>query len=525
MPKSTPFDLAKAQDFPDWQRDLAWPITPPRLLDAFQRSLAGYLALAKSQDDPARCRLLLAVGGMIGRTLWGLQEYTLCIQEEQRLDLRLVSDAAELDFLRGEPGVAVPSYDLPPQMTQVSLPRYPRVRRFLTTREWTPAWRLPAALLASRTIAVSVNELLVNYAVTQRQRLRFREAGSYLVEARSRAAAPAAEAGRFAPLAERIAGIFGHAADLEEPYLSRMQALASARIEPILAQGQRDIEAFSRLPRTPEEMWSATGGKYAGRLLGLEVMARGGEVVRFDHGGTTGMTSFTGSDAMVEFCVSSRFVAGTPALAEVIRAGAHVSAEVVGHNGFPNIRKLRLPTRRPGPRRKVMYLASLSLSHRKNSTSSISELVYNDWSHRLTNMLAGLPIDLVIKPHPMSVPADGHHSLEALAEVSYRPFEEVMAQADVYVYDVLNSTTFWEALCTDRLVVFIDLGYIGRNPALETMFRQRCRVIEAHYDERNRPQVDAAELEAAVADGAERADPSTYRQLFLDGESEGPQSP
>ncbi len=157
----------------------------------------------------------------------------------------------------------------------------------------------------------------------------------------------------------------------------------------------------------------------------------------------------------------------------------------------------------------------MSFSHRKNPGMSMSELVYTDWSQRLTAMLARLPSELVIKPHPMTVPAHGRHPLEAQAEVRYEPFESIMAEGDVFVCDAIFSTAFWETMCNDRPVVFIDLGNIGRNAALEPIFRRRCRVVAAHYDERNRPQVDAAELEAAVADGADREDPSTYRQLFL----------
>ncbi len=512
--RPTPFDPAMAASFPEWRRDLAWPITPKRLLSAFERSLTGYLELAKAQDDPAQRHLLLAVGGMMAGRLWALQEYALCVQEERKMGLRLTAGAAELDYLRGEAGAELRAPDLPRQMTQIVLPRHPLVRRLLTTHEWTSTWRLPAALLSAPATAVSVNELLVDYAATHRSRLRSREAGSFLVEAR-RQGAPASRSGQHADLSHRIAEIYAQAAQLEEPYRSRMKALATATIEPYLEYGQHDIDALSRLADMPREIWSGTGSQYPGRVLGLEVMARGGKVMRFDHGGTTGMVSFKALFELAEFGATTHFVAATPKLAEVMRASYDIKAQVVGHTGFPSIRKIRLNKRRSGPRRKVMYLSSTSLSHRKNATSTISELVYADWSHRLTALLAGLPIDLTIKPHPMSVPAHGRHPLEDLAEVSYRPFEEIMGEADVYVYDGLNSTTFWEAMCTDRLVVFLDLGYVGRNAALETRFRQRCRVVDVHYDERNLPQVDGAELEAAVVGGADREDPSAYRQLFL----------
>ena len=196
-------------------------------------------------------------------------------------------------------------------------------------------------------------------------------------------------------------------------------------------------------------------------------------------------------------------------------ANGDFGAEINGHTGFPNIREIRLNARQSGTRRKVIYLSSVSLSHRKNPGMSMSELVHIDRSQRLAATLARRPIDLVIKPHPMTFPTPGRHPLEARGEVRYEPFESIMSKADVFVCDAIVKTAFWEAMCSDRLVVFIDLDSIGRNTALEPIFRRRCRVVAAHYDERNRPQVDAAELEAAVADGADREDSSAYRQLFL----------
>ena len=62
-------------------------------------------------------------------------------------------------------------------------------------------------------------------------------------------------------------------------------------------------------------MWSGTAGNYPARLVGLEALYRGGEVVRFDHGGSTGLTSPSILIALNELCVSSKFVMGTHNLA------------------------------------------------------------------------------------------------------------------------------------------------------------------------------------------------------------------
>ena len=69
-------------------------------------------------------------------------------------------------------------------------------------------------------------------------------------------------------------------------------------------------------------------------------------------------------------------------------ANGDFGAEINGHTGFPNIREIRLNARQSGTRRKVIYLSSVSLSHRKNPGMSMSELVHIDRSQRLAATLA-----------------------------------------------------------------------------------------------------------------------------------------
>ena len=90
-----------------------------------------------------------------------------------------------------------------------------------------------------------------------------------------------------------------------------------------------------------------------------------------------------------------------------------------------------------------------------------------------------------------------------------------MSDADVFVFDVVNSTIFWEALCTTQPVVYIDLGYTTLLPEIFSLIEKRCVVISANYDGNNIPRIDASELSAAVSGNLEQRDPTAMRELFL----------
>ena len=90
-----------------------------------------------------------------------------------------------------------------------------------------------------------------------------------------------------------------------------------------------------------------------------------------------------------------------------------------------------------------------------------------------------------------------------------------MEEADVFVFDYAQSTTFYEALCTDRPIVFIGMGNPLFAPGVQAMIARRCRVVKARFDSRNLPQIDEEELKEAVCGGGDRADPGEFRALLM----------
>ena len=89
-----------------------------------------------------------------------------------------------------------------------------------------------------------------------------------------------------------------------------------------------------------------------------------------------------------------------------------------------------------------------------------------------------------------------------------------MDDADAFLFDVSQSTTFWEAVCTDRPVILIDFGITRFNATVAPLIRRRCRVVTARWDERNLPSIDPGELTDALCGNTPTVDPAEFRALL-----------
>jgi hypothetical protein len=93
-------------------------------------------------------------------------------------------------------------------------------------------------------------------------------------------------------------------------------------------------------------------------------------------------------------------------------------------------------------------------------------------------------------------------------------FEDVLAQADVLLFDWLLSTTFGHTLKSDKPIVFVDFGLADLQPKAKAMLAQRCAVVDGGFDEQNRAVVDWAELHAAIDRAPTLQDDSFVREYL-----------
>jgi hypothetical protein len=307
-----------------------------------------------------------------------------------------------------------------------------------------------------------------------------------------------------------------------EPYRSRTTALLQAVAEPHLAVAMRDIQAL-RGARLPDAVWTGSGGLYAPRAIGIEVLRRGGPVVRYDHGKPKGFVEGREVDVLTEFAVSTEFVTATEGAAALARH--HSEEGLLPWTRHPQIRGLdgdptfaRLPPVRNGRatsgRLRVVYAPTQLLGFRQLLPAQQPDVIYLNWQMQVAEALAGMPVELTCQPHPEGLFKGLPHPLASVAKAVCGNFDEQLKTADVFVFDYPSTTAMWEAACTDARIVFLDNGAGEMTPPVAKLFRQRAQAITVRHDEGNRPLLDKARLRDAVLGASGPIDPTPLRRLL-----------
>lgn len=507
-----PYDWEVVGADSGWRKAVAHPLSPAEIYALLERQLEDVLDTIAALPDPdTRHVALLAAHGILG-TARGVLIAAATAEKAGRSGISLISGHPVVRHLIGlsEEGARPPR----PVVTR-GRPEHPRhagLRALGRTLSWNPM----ALLRCADATAVTHNSLLSD-AARREANVIFRHASSYFRNAGAAATLPVEPAlvsrltrATIAPLAEG-----GREARAAQDYLQPMVEDELGRARATLAE--------LRQVALPSVLWSASGGQYWARALGLEVMRRGGQAVRFDHGGTTGLIVAAGARVLVELAVSTRFAAATPVAAATVREAITLGpgrpliadVQVSGQRGDSHFESvLTLKRRARAGRLRVLYAPSILFGFRSVFPPSLPDLIYLDWQFRLVEALKRLPVDLLCRPHPEGIFSGQKHPLTELTVTESRPFEQLMDETDVVVLDYPISTTFGYSLCTEKPMVYLDIG-IGRvEPAIKAEFERRARVVGCAPDSRNRPALDEKALADAIF-SQHPVDPTPFRALFL----------
>ena len=309
---------------------------------------------------------------------------------------------------------------------------------------------------------------------------------------------------------------------LDEPYRRRAFDLVEAMARAHLKKAVFDMSALRSEP-LPDEIWTGSGGLYAPRAVGLEVLRRGGRVRRFDHGTPREFVATIETTTLLELAVSSEFVLATEGAAKICRdeldesllPPSH-SIAIHGADGDPVF--ARVPARRAraqaGERLRVVYAPTQLLGFRELVPALPPDVVHLDWQMRVAEALQELPVDFICQAHPEGLFKNRPHPLETVAPTIRGDFDSQLQSADVFIFDCPTTTALWEVACTDARIVYLDMGAGTMTPTVAKLFAERATVIPVVHDENNRPVLDAGALRRAVLDDAAKPDPTAFRRLL-----------
>ncbi len=512
-----------ALDREDWRDSFAWPVAFEALFQLSHRLQRRFVELLTVLEGDERDVMSLV------RPLADIaivMETALALQAEQTSGLCLIGPP-ELDMLRGaaQPD-SVAESSLVDMGAHARTPQIPHqaARRLLRTMSWTPLTRLPATLAAPQALAVTHNPLLVAETRRRRARLRFRHAAPLLE--RMERGAPGAS---LLNGSEQVGALADHALDRltdDDALTVEMRRRTVTLLRPVylrkLAQAGRTLGALRRAKRMPRALWSGTGGFAPARALGIEVKRRGGTVTRFDHGGTMALLAEPYLLAHEDLVVSTDYVMSSAMAAHqaVVAQAADLArpfglVSVTGGRGDPGLDPGPSSARPAARPLRVLFVGTAYYGFSQTYPPFPPAPVYLDWQHRILRMLGSLPIELIHKPHPGGLFTGRPPGVGCLARIDPRLFEEAMADADCFVFDIAASTTFSITLSSDRRIVLLDFGCMRFSEEIRPLIEARCWIVPVVCDDRNRTTVDAEALETAVCAPSPAPDPAPFRRLFL----------
>jgi len=516
-----PADYAAIEGNAGWRQQLGWPLS---LTSAYALGRCGLrriaLAVAGLPAGDAR-DLAAAAAGRVFTSIIPLVEQAYAVAAEGAGGMTLTG-SVEADYMRGA-GMAPAARGFS-AYKKFGTPRWPQARRLARIQSWTPWYRMPAAVLAPDAVAITHNELLREAAREDGVALGFNHAETLFEQVPRGAGLP--EAGMEAAhraLTEAMAP----EPDLESGIAGRLRMLIDRQVAAILGTASVDLAAVRQVRDLPLNVWAGSGGYWPGRILALEIMRRGGTITRFDHGQNRALHDIAEFPAIIDFFVGDRLVAPTEGIARQIdtpELRKFVPADrAITVSGRPYSRDMAAflaANRKRGPaaaRPCVLYAPNILRGQRQTVPANLPDIVYLDWQFRLVEQLASAKLDLLLRPHPQGIFTGRTHPLAAVHPTRSEPFEMLSPEADVFLFDSPYSRVFCKALITDRPIVYVDFGVPYFAPNIQTLIEQRCVILKAMPDERNRPTLNWGDLaDALVAPPMpEKAAVEAFRDLMI----------
>jgi hypothetical protein len=490
-----------------------WPVPLARLAEATSALRLAILAHIPDAPGDLLANAFRLSAYHFSVTASAIAEIALGIENELTTGL-VLTGVPEIDWLRGHSSTVPESEGLRLQRFAQS-PLRSRFGRLARAATWSPLSRWPRAFFLPDAVAVTHNELLRSEARESGLAIGFRHADQWLSEISAADSSPSGQQSRdAAALTEAVAAAVAKAVAVSPQLEKRVAALLAGRLAALMQEALRNMRALEKA-HLPPALWSGTGGYWPSRALGIEVMRRGGTVRRFDHGcGFATLVDPLGA-RLIELCVSTHFVAATATLADILRrqVGTQSAAQIEGGEGDPHFRRAPGPLRQNAKRLRVLYVTGAIFGLRRFWPVKITDFPYLDWQLRVARVLKTLDVDLTLKPHPEGLYRGLPHPLGLAGPVETRPFEEILDDMDVVIFDEPTSTTFWVAVASNCRVVLMNAGLAEFDSHLAPMIEDRVAMVPVFWDDSNRPQFDIAMLNVAIHD-RRAVDYQPLRQLM-----------
>lgn len=359
-----------------------------------------------------------------------------------------------------------------------------------------------ARLASQHIIAVSPSMMVARHAEVISEKVYFARFGEWFRPLNGRTFRSDPEITQVVPT---ISEVFRDFDTRLEPALETHVAMCVKRAHGVVSAHLCRLASKPEL--LPRRLWTGTGGNIWSRMLRHAVREVGGHVTGHDHATGSGYKTST-RVCLVELIACDRFIAANQARVDALQISSRDPIlvtlpvpEIVALPSSQGSGKSFSPAARYTDHecKRAMYVSTIYPGDSMHMDPHTPDVVMADWQARLLAHLRKWGWNVLHKPHPESAtpPPTVFSDLFAARVIDGR-FEDVMSEANVFVFDKVNTTTFGLALSRGLPIVYVEIDDWPWLPEAWEALCNRVAVVRANRDREGRIAVDWNELEAAL---------------------------
>jgi hypothetical protein len=315
---------------------------------------------------------------------------------------------------------------------------------------------------------------------------------------------------------------------IEELFIKNKTDLTPAvkkYIHRVLVHGSAIMRVhYDRLVNNPDalpaELWTGTGGNIWDTCLRLAVRRWGGRVYGHDHATGSGHLKKV-STGFVELWACDAFYTFNAAKADGIRK--HFDFMPYLENEIPEISFL--------PQAKAPLIKKISDNNeiktivlmcppfdrdRGRLNPIMPDIVRLDWICRLSRFLTDEGYQVILKCHPESrvFPPAQFESVSG-AKITTQPYEQMMENADLVIFDHITTSTFQATLKTNLPILIFDSVDFGLTKEARDLLSRRVEFLNMSYDNENRSEVNWKAIPRSIKEASRKKNDGVFAETFL----------
>ena len=258
------------------------------------------------------------------------------------------------------------------------------------------------------------------------------------------------------------------------------------------------------------------------RIISVAVRQEGGKVYGFTHGEP--LIYDWDKISWLELTLNDEYFEYTRRLASTLQRttnlfpppnGNRVEIKNLATDFFKKIYRNSKTASTPIQIKKVMFVANEYVREGYLSqVSSFPNPIQLDFELKLMRILLNAEFEVLYKRHPGgALKGKTIDFFPKQVQVIDSPFEEVLHDADLFIFSHSRTSTFGPALCTNKPIIILDGGWESFHPEVRKDLEKRCVFVKAEFVD-NRINIDEAELLRAIGDSKERVTTEFY-ELYL----------